>query len=167
MQFVLPIIALFILGVAEVSMNTTPTPTPTPEKEAPKQTETKTEKKNEIYKNETETNSSVKVIVTVEPKVKSKEKSSPANYFYPGATVTSQSGAEINLESNDSTEQVTEWYKNYIEINSMNTTSFMTTNTNNNVLNRLVGTGNGQKIDVEIKKNSEERTTRIKILLNS
>lgn len=165
MQFVLPIIALIILGVAEVSMNTSPTPTP--KKDSPKQTEAKNEEETEIYENETEANSSVKVIVTVEPTAKPEEKSSPANYFYPGATVTSQSGAEINLESNDSPEQVTNWYKNYIETNSMNTTSFVTTNTNNNVLNRLVGAGGSQKIDVEIKRNEGETTTKVKIVLNS
>lgn len=167
MQFVLPIIAIIILGVAEVSMNITPTPTPQ------KTTEEKVEEKEKLEPTKTEevksetTTSSVKIIITSTPTKESSEKPSSSNYIYPNATVLSQSENEIHLETSDSTQSVTDWYKNYISENNMNTTSFVTTNTNDNILNRLAGSGNGQKIDVEIQKNSGESTTKVKIILNS
>lgn len=164
MQFVLPIIAIIILGVAEISMNTTPskTPTPTPKEEIEKEQGTTSTTTSQV-----QTDSSVKIIVTVAPTAEPEQTTAPTNYLYPGAKVVSQSTDEIQLETTDSPQQVTDWYKNYIQENEMNTTSFVTTNTNSNVLNRLVGTGNAKKIDVEIKKTDGEESTKIKILLNS
>jgi len=160
MQFVLPIIALLILGVAELSIN--PTPTPDTKQEIKKETHEKNIE-TPTLKPQAKINTSVKIDITNTPTEKPQEASPNNNLIYPIAQVISRSENEYILESSDSTQQITDWYKSYIQNNQMNTTSFVTTNTNGNILNKLAGAGNGKEITVEISKQANEVITKIKI----
>jgi len=87
--------------------------------------------------------------------------SSNNNWYYPGASVVSSSGNSATLSTGTDPDAVTDWYKNKIKERGMNTTSFVTTKTNNNVLNKLAGSGNGQNISVEIKRDAGSSITQI------
>lgn len=84
-------------------------------------------------------------------------------YIYPGATTSSQSEHRITLTSTDSPDTITDWYKAYITSKNMNTTSFVSTNTNDTILNKLVAAGNGETITVTITRNPNSSTTTIEI----
>jgi hypothetical protein len=84
-----------------------------------------------------------------------------SRFRYPNATVTSSSDTRLELTSSDSPTSITDWYKNSINSIGMNTKSFVTTNTNGKVLNKLVGAGNGSEIRVEITKESSDSTVKI------
>ena len=46
---------------------------------------------------------------------------------------------------------------------NMKAKSFVTTNTNGNILNKLVGAGNGLKVKIQIEKDNISSTTAINI----
>lgn len=160
MQFVLPIIALLILGVAELSISNTPTPSPKKDiKDNPQKVKTEIptptlEEKLQIDK---------EVIITPTPTHEPTKPKTIPRLIYPNARITTESEHGYSLESTDSAEQITDWYKSYIQNNQMNTTSFVTTNTNANVLNKLAGAGNGKEITVEISRQANEAITKIRI----
>lgn len=160
MQFVLPIIALLILGVAELSISNTPPPSP------------KKDIKDDIRKEKTEIPTPTlqeklqinkAVIITPTPTYESTKPKTVSSLIYPNARITTESEHGYSLESTDSAEQITDWYKSYIQNNQMNATSFVTTNTNDTVLNKLAGAGNGKEITVEISRQASEAITKIKI----
>jgi hypothetical protein len=84
-------------------------------------------------------------------------------FRYPNGKTISSSSTEIKIESPDSPDKITDWYKEKIKGLGMNTQSFVTTNTNNNVLNSLAAAGNGINIKIEIKKDAGASFTSIKI----
>ncbi|HZJ18716.1 MAG TPA: hypothetical protein VFD45_03825 [Patescibacteria group bacterium] len=49
----------------------------------------------------------------------------------------------------------------------MNAVSFVSTNTNGNVLNKLSGVGTGQNVTIEITKSDNDQQVRISITLKS
>lgn len=79
---------------------------------------------------------------------------------YPGA----MSIGENTYESSDSPETITVWYKNVISEKNMNTTSFVSTNTNDNIKNVLAADNGNQKLHVEILRNAGDTKTTIKFL---
>jgi hypothetical protein len=87
------------------------------------------------------------------------------SWYYPNASSQSSSPGEANLTSTDDSQTITTWYKNKIQGQQMNVTSFIQTNTNNNVLNSLVAANSQQEIRIEIKKSSQENITHISIKL--
>lgn len=95
--------------------------------------------------------------------------SAPANnleeFNYPNSTQTSLSEDSVTLKSRDDSGVITNWYKNKIKNLGMNTTSFINTSTNGNILNKLVGSDGKREIVVEItKKNNNEE---VEIELNA
>ncbi len=87
------------------------------------------------------------------------------SWYYPNASSQNSSSGEANLNSTDDSQTITIWYKNKIHDQQMNVTSFIQTNTNNNVLNSLVAANGQQEIRIEIKKSSQENITHIFIKL--
>ncbi len=79
--------------------------------------------------------------------------------IYPNSVST----GENVYESTDDPNTITSWYKNIIEEKNMNTTSFVTTNTNDNIKNVLAASNGDQKLYVEIVKNSGSNKTVIKV----
>lgn len=86
---------------------------------------------------------------------------SNSDWRYPNSTVVSGSGNNITLTSSADPSAITDWYKQKIQSLGMNTRSFVTTNSNNNVLNKLAAAGNSGSINIEIKRNSGESNTTI------
>lgn len=82
-------------------------------------------------------------------------------FRYPESVIVSLTGTTLSLESWEDTDKITDWYKEKIKNQGMNVKAFVTTKTNDNVLNTLVGADGKKEIRVEIKKNSEEQTTHI------
>lgn len=70
-------------------------------------------------------------------------------------------------ESSDSPQTVTEWYKQKIQSLGMNTTSFVQTSTNGNVLNKLVGSDGKEEIEVQITKSNKAQGVEIKLNVNN
>lgn len=89
------------------------------------------------------------------------------DFVYPGSKILSPENGQMTLESTDSADTITNWYKNRIKSNGMNVTSFVTVITNGNVNNVLAGAKNGQEIKVTITKNAGQNTVRISISGNS
>src|SRR3989338_4175307 len=58
------------------------------------------------------------------------------NFRYPSSSETTGSNNSLTLKSSDSPDTITDWYKSKIKSSGMNTTSFVVTKTNNNVLNK-------------------------------
>ncbi len=79
--------------------------------------------------------------------------------IYPNSVST---GGNV-YESTDDPNTITSWYKNIIEEKNMNTTSFVTTNTNDNIKNVLAASNGDQKLHVEIVKNAGSNKTVIKV----
>lgn len=91
---------------------------------------------------------------------------SPANikvYTYPGAVVKSSAAKKLTLESSDSSEKVTEWYKKLIQDSRFNAKSFSQVMTNGDVLNMLSAAKPGEKIEITIKKDQSTSKTLITV----
>lgn len=76
-------------------------------------------------------------------------------YIYPDAKIISRSGNAINLQVSDPAQTVTNWYENKIKQDNLNVTSFVKTDTNGQILNKLVGANSNKEVRVEIKSSSE------------
>lgn len=68
--------------------------------------------------------------------------------------------------SGDSPQVITDWYKSQITAAGLNTKSFVQTNTNGNVLNKLTAASLEMKVTVEISKSSSDAQTAISIELD-
>ncbi len=85
------------------------------------------------------------------------------DFKYPNANNKDSSSTFLHLETADSPNTVTEWYKTKIKNLGLNTQSFVVTNSNNNVNNSLSASGNGLNIKVEIIKSEPSKLTTIKV----
>ncbi len=88
-----------------------------------------------------------------------------SSWYYPNSTVKSSSGNNLSLESNDNSDAITEWYKNKIRGMNMNTKTFVKTNSNGNILNKLDGVGQGTEVRVEISRQRDQPLTKITVSL--
>ncbi len=103
------------------------------------------------------------IVITLSPtKTTSSSDAYSQTFIYPGAKAISTSG-KITLESTDSPNTITDWYKNKIKEQGMNTTSFVTTSTNGKMLNKLAGANSSKNVEVEIQKESNESTVHITV----
>lgn len=84
-------------------------------------------------------------------------------FIYPNSIQISSSGEVVTLESSDSPSVITDWYKNKIKEQGMKTTSFVTTSTNGNVLNKLAGASSTQNVQITITKKTSDSKTKIEI----
>lgn len=120
-----------------LSVETTPTPTPTP---TPTETPIPT----------------LFPTFTPIPTQTSQNQTAPdlQNFVYPG----SQKINGTIYEHSDNPQTITDWYKNKIRDFGMNAKSFVQTNTNGNVLNKLVGSNGQLTITVEIENKNSQKT---------
>lgn len=88
--------------------------------------------------------------------------SSP-DYLYPNATIISQTINSTELQTQDNPKLVTDWYKEKISETGFTTTSFVTTSTNGEVVNKLSAVKNDENVVIEITKKSDQLLTLIKI----
>ena len=84
-------------------------------------------------------------------------------FVYPGSIILNQSEDKMTLQSTDDPQAITNWYKEKLISLNMKAKSFVTTNTNGNILNKLVGAGNGLKVKIQIEKDNTSSTTAINI----
>jgi hypothetical protein len=85
------------------------------------------------------------------------------DFIYPNSIVVEKGEDFIRLTSQDNPDVITDWYKEKIKSLSMNVKSFVTTKTNDKVLNKLAGAKSGFEANVEIEKEPQEPTTRIMV----
>ncbi|MDO8498394.1 MAG: hypothetical protein Q7S44_01265 [bacterium] len=86
-----------------------------------------------------------------------------SDFVYPHATPTPDFSS---FKSSDDTTAITNWYREKIKSLGMSTTSFVQTNTNGNVLNKLVGSDGQKEIEVEISKKSSSKEAKIVLNVN-
>lgn len=84
--------------------------------------------------------------------------------IYPNAEKQSSSGNSLFLKSQDDPDRITDWYKEQIAGLGMKTKTFVKTNENGNILNKLVGVNGASSIRVEITKNAMQNTVWITIV---
>ena len=146
---------------------------------------TKVDKKNEIVIDSPSPSPSVSSSVSPTPSPTPEESSTPHNSVSitittPKPAPTSQSTQDIGLQypgsnktssntytSSDDPQKITDWYKDKIKSLGANSKSFVQTNTNGNVLNKLVGAKSGLTISVEIKKAAGDGQTVITVTLDT
>lgn len=84
-------------------------------------------------------------------------------YKYPNSQTINSTGNALSLVSNDGSDKITNWYKERIRSEGLNVKSFVTTKTNGNVLNKLVGASGWNEVSIEIKKDANARIANILI----
>ncbi len=87
---------------------------------------------------------------------------STSDWKYPNSTST----GDNKWQSNDGPQVITNWYKSRIEALHLNAQSFVQTDTNDNVLNKLVAGSGAFKVSVEISKSSTFSQTSISVVLD-
>lgn len=85
---------------------------------------------------------------------------------YSNSVIVKQDGDSISLESSDNPEAITDFYKNLFNTRGSKVKTFVSTKTNGNILNKLVGIINNETVTIEIKKNKDVGTTSIFIFKN-
>lgn len=166
MQLILPIIVIVIVAGISIfsgkkatsipikTQSPVSTQNPTPTVLTPTPTQNENSKVTIIIKNNTLPSS------TPTP-------SASSSFIYPGASVKSNSNGEIILASYDNPNQITDWYKDKIKSEGMNTTSFVVTNTNENIENVLAGANKTQEVKINITKKSDEKEVLIRISIKN
>jgi len=89
------------------------------------------------------------------------------SYVYPNSFNYSKNGNRISLQTSDNPQVVTDWYKDKISSLGFSTQSFVQTNANNNILNKLVAANGEKEIRVEISKDSGNQITEIRLFLQN
>lgn len=109
--------------------------------------------------------SPTQIIKTPSPKNSPSLSTNLAEFIYPNSKQISISANKLSLESQDSPQTITNWYKDKIKSLGMSATSFVQTSTNDNVLNKLAGSSGNQQVRVEISKSATD--TKVKIIVES
>lgn len=99
----------------------------------------------------------VKIEITHTPK--QNQQTTDISFVYPNSISL---GGSV-YESSDDPKTITAWYKEKINSENMNVTSFITTNTNDTVKNVLAFANNQKNMQIEITKNPADTKTKIKI----
>ena len=86
-------------------------------------------------------------------------------FQYPNSVQIKSENNVITYESSDNPDVITNWYKDKIKSLKLNAKSFVTTKTNGNVLNKLVGADGQKEIRVEISKKDSESKVNIIVII--
>lgn len=139
-------------NVAGVSMEATSNPSPTSRQESEESISSTSKVNINVNANSNSSNNKInKISVDIN------------DFKYPGASINSQSGNFLEMDSLDNPDNITNWYKEKISSLGMNTKSFVVTKTNDNILNKLAGDNGSLEVVVEIKKSAGENLTKIKV----
>jgi len=106
---------------------------------------------------------------TVLPTSISVPKTSNANidsFIYPNSSRVSIEENSVVLQSSDDPQAITNWYKEKITGLGMNAKSFVQTNTNGNVLNKLIAANSDLKVSMTISKKKNQSSTEIIVNIN-
>ena len=83
--------------------------------------------------------------------------------IYPNSTVISSGNNLIILQSSDDPQTITDWYQGKIEELKYNANSFVKTNSNGNVMNKLVASNGKKEVDIEILKPADSDNVEIRV----
>lgn len=133
-------------GAVPVTPETSETPSPTP---SPSVTVTPT--------------ATVRATATPTATPTPSQSAAGSSLRYPNSKVVEESGSRIKLESTDTDEQVTDWYKRLLEEKHMNAKSIVQTKTNGRVLNKLAGSNGDEAVEISIERDSETAVVKIVI----
>lgn len=86
------------------------------------------------------------------------------DFIYPNSKVILQTQNSLELESLDDPAVITDWYKVKIEALKMSAKSFVKTNANGNILNKLDAASSNREIRVDIEKKNSGQAVTIKII---
>lgn len=89
------------------------------------------------------------------------------SYVYPNSFNYSKRGNVISFQTNDSAQVVTDWYKDKIISLGFSAQSFVQTNSNDNVLNKLVAANGKKEIRVEISKSLSDQVVKVSVFLQN
>lgn len=87
-------------------------------------------------------------------------------FVYPGSKIINAQPGTITLESPDQAGQITDWYKQKISSKNMNTTSFIVTNQNDNVSNKLISSNPNLELKVDIERSAKQNKTTVIVRLD-
>ena len=76
------------------------------------------------------------------------------DWIYPGSNVREINTKTLILDTTDSHQSVTDWYKEKIKSTGGSVTSFVTTAVNNEIKNELEGAGGDVDVEVKIEKSA-------------
>lgn len=93
-------------------------------------------------------------------------KTNISSFIYPNSVKISIDASSVILQSSDDPQIITNWYKERITIMGMNAKSFVQTNTNGNVLNKLVAANSGLKVSVTVSKKNNQSSVEIAVSIN-
>ncbi|MCL5438804.1 MAG: hypothetical protein M1268_02345 [Patescibacteria group bacterium] len=85
--------------------------------------------------------------------------------IYPGSVKIKNDNGNLELESLDDAQKITDWYKEKIKGMGMNAKSFVQTKANDKVLNKLVGSNGKKEVRVEISKENNQSTVKIFVIV--
>lgn len=85
-------------------------------------------------------------------------------FLYPNAAPANSD--QTTFISFDDSSIITNWYKEKIKSLGMNTTSFIQTNTNGFIINKLVAKNDQKEVSVEISKKSNQKEVSIFLNVN-
>jgi hypothetical protein len=85
------------------------------------------------------------------------------NLRYPGSLETSPGV----YTSPDDTDKITDWYKSQINESGFNVKTYVKTNSNYKVLNKLAASKNTNDVNIEISKNPGDSVTKIVVVIDN
>lgn len=88
------------------------------------------------------------------------------SFIYPNSVKISIDASSVILQSSDNPQIITNWYKEKITSMGMNAKSFVQTNTNGNVLNKLVAANSDLKVSVTISRKNNQSSAEITVSIN-
>lgn len=110
-------------------------------------------------------------IASVEQLASSSDLSSPIplpysieEYVYPNSRTVKTLSKGLVLESTDSVQLITDWYKSRINALDFNAKSFTQSNTNNETLSKISAARPGENLEVTIKK--DQTTSKVEITVD-
>ncbi len=89
------------------------------------------------------------------------------DFIFPESEVKISSGDNLELESSKESNEITSWYKEKIRSLGFSVKSFVTTTTNGQVKNSLVGANEDLEVKVEINKASGSSQTIVNITIDT
>lgn len=152
------IVSFLIIGILASSHILTVTPTKTPEikGESTSVITANTPPPTQLPESTTPT-SVIKIEITHSPT--QSQQNPNTNFTYPNSSTL----GEGLYESSDDPKVITQWYKEKINSENMNVTSFVTTDTNDNIKNVLAFANEEKNMQIEITKKSGDTKTKIRI----
>ncbi|MBI2020743.1 hypothetical protein HYS94_05040 [Candidatus Daviesbacteria bacterium] len=113
------------------------------------------------------TNSSVTITQDVKDDSLSNQNFNLSDFKYSSSSQINSSQNNLKLESTDDPKKITDWYKEKITSLGFKTKSFVQTNTNDYILNKLVGASGNVQVKVDIEKQPDASKTTINITLDA